>query len=53
VVEPASASADDVRAAVAAAGIEPPSDVHASSAYRAHLSQVLAVRAVHQAQGAA
>jgi carbon-monoxide dehydrogenase medium subunit len=53
VLEPASASADDVRAAVAGAGIEPPSDVHASSAYRAHLSQVLAVRAVDQAQGAA
>ena len=53
VVEPASASADDVRAAIEAAGIEPPSDVHASSAYRAHLSQVLAVRAVNQAQGAA
>jgi aerobic carbon-monoxide dehydrogenase medium subunit len=53
VLEPASAGADDVRAAVAGAGIEPPSDVHASSAYRAHLSQVLAVRAVNQAQGAA
>jgi len=53
VVEPASASADDVRAAIGAAGIDPPSDVHASSAYRAHLSQVLAVRAVNQAQGAA
>ncbi|HEY7399219.1 MAG TPA: xanthine dehydrogenase family protein subunit M [Gaiellaceae bacterium] len=53
VVEPASAAADDVRAAVAGAGIEPPSDVHASSAYRSHLAQVLAVRAVDQAQGAA
>ena len=53
VVEPATASADDVRAAVEAADIDPPSDVHASSAYRAHLSQVLAVRAVNQAQGAA
>ena len=53
VVEPASASAEDVRAAIEAAGIDPPSDVHASSAYRAHLSQVLAVRAVNQAQGAA
>jgi len=53
VVEPASASADDVRAAIGAARIDPPSDVHASSAYRAHLSQVLAVRAVNQAQGAA
>jgi aerobic carbon-monoxide dehydrogenase medium subunit len=53
VLEPASAGADDVRAAVAGAGIEPPSDVHASGEYRAHLSQVLAGRAVNQAQGAA
>jgi aerobic carbon-monoxide dehydrogenase medium subunit len=53
VVRPASASADDVRAAVQGADIDPPSDVHASAAYRAHLVQVLAVRAVGQAQGAA
>jgi len=53
VVEPASPSPKDVIAAIESAGIEPPSDVHASSAYRAHLSQVLAVRAVEQAQGAA
>ncbi|HEX6761306.1 MAG TPA: xanthine dehydrogenase family protein subunit M [Gaiellaceae bacterium] len=53
VLEPASAGADDVRAAVAGSGIQPPSDVHASSAYRSHLAQVLAVRAVDQAREAA
>jgi aerobic carbon-monoxide dehydrogenase medium subunit len=53
VLTPESADADAVRAAVAGAELEPPSDVHASSAYRAHLAQVLAVRAVEQAQGAA
>ena len=53
VVEPSSAEPDDVRAAVAAAEIHPPSDVHASSAYRSHLAQVLAVRAVDQAREAA
>jgi carbon-monoxide dehydrogenase medium subunit len=53
VLTPASTDADAVRAAVAGAELEPPSDVHASSAYRAHLAQVLAVRAVEQAQGAA
>jgi carbon-monoxide dehydrogenase medium subunit len=53
IVEPASAGADDVRAAVQNADFEPPSDVHASAAYRTHLAQVLAVRAVGQAQGAA
>ena len=53
VLTPATASADDVRAAVQGADLEPPSDVHASAAYRTHLAQVLAVRAVGQAQGAA
>jgi carbon-monoxide dehydrogenase medium subunit len=53
VLTPASADAEAVRAAVAGAELEPPSDVHASSAYRAHLAQVLAVRAVEQAEGAA
>jgi len=42
-------SPDGVRAAVRAAGIDPPSDVHASSAYRAHLAEVLAERAARQA----
>ena len=38
-----------VREAVAGAGVEPPSDVHASADYRRHLSAVCAVRAVQQA----
>jgi aerobic carbon-monoxide dehydrogenase medium subunit len=50
VLRPSSTDADTVRAAVRDAGFEPPSDVHASSAYRAHLAEVLAVRAVDQAQ---
>jgi aerobic carbon-monoxide dehydrogenase medium subunit len=40
-----------VRAAVAAAGLEPPSDVHATSDYRTHLAGVLAERAANQAVG--
>ena len=45
------AAADDesVRRAVAAAELDPPSDVHASSEYRRHLAGVCAVRAVAQA----
>jgi carbon-monoxide dehydrogenase medium subunit len=42
-------SADHVREAVRAAKLEPPSDVHASSEYRAHLAEVLAERAARQA----
>jgi carbon-monoxide dehydrogenase medium subunit len=45
-------SADAVRAAVRAAKLDPPSDVHASSEYRAHLAEVLAERAAQQAVGA-
>jgi carbon-monoxide dehydrogenase medium subunit len=48
-LEPASADAQTVRGAVRDANFEAPSDVHASSAYRAHLAEVLAVRAVEQA----
>ena len=48
-LEPASADADAVRAAVRAAQLDPPSDVHASSEYRTHLAEVLAVRALAQA----
>ena len=44
-------SVDSVRAAVRAAGIDPPADVHASSEYRAHLAEVLAERAARQATG--
>ena len=39
-----------VRAAVEGAGLEPPSDVHASADYRRHLAAVCAVRAVRQAK---
>jgi carbon-monoxide dehydrogenase medium subunit len=53
VLEPASADEDAIRAAVAGADLDPPSDVHASSAYRRHLAEVLALRAVQQAQGSA
>ena len=45
-------SADAVRPAVRAAKLDPPSDVHASSEYRAHLAEVLAERAARQAVGA-
>jgi carbon-monoxide dehydrogenase medium subunit len=38
-----------VAEAVRGAGLMPPSDVHASSEYRAHLAEVLAVRAANQA----
>ena len=45
------ASADEtaVREAVRGAGIEPPSDVHASADYRRHLAEIVAVRAVRKA----
>ena len=49
VVQPASADEDAVREAVRGAGLDPPSDVHASSEYRRHLAEVLAVRAARQA----
>ncbi len=38
-----------VREAVAAANLDPPSDVHASSEYRRHLAEVVAVRALERA----
>jgi carbon-monoxide dehydrogenase medium subunit len=49
VVEPSSADAEAVRAAVRDAAIEPPGDVHASADYRRHLAEVVAARAVEQA----
>jgi aerobic carbon-monoxide dehydrogenase medium subunit len=49
VLEPASDDQAAVVEAVASANLSPPSDVHASSEYRTHLAQVLAVRAVTQA----
>jgi aerobic carbon-monoxide dehydrogenase medium subunit len=48
-VAPASSEPDAVREAVRGAGLDPPSDVHASADYRRHLAEVLAVRAVAQA----
>jgi carbon-monoxide dehydrogenase medium subunit len=48
-LQPASADEDAVRAAVRGAGLYPPADVHASSEYRTHLAEVLAVRAARQA----
>jgi carbon-monoxide dehydrogenase medium subunit len=45
------ASADEVGEAVDRAGLQPPSDVHASSDYRAHLAKVLAIRAARDAAG--
>jgi aerobic carbon-monoxide dehydrogenase medium subunit len=41
---------ESVRDAVRSAGLDPPSDVHASAAYRRHLAEILAVRAVQQAR---
>jgi carbon-monoxide dehydrogenase medium subunit len=38
-----------VREAVRGAGLDPPSDVHASAGYRTHLAEVVAVRAVREA----
>jgi len=49
VVTPASADADAVREAVRGAGLDPPSDVHASADYRRHLAEVVAARAAQQA----
>jgi carbon-monoxide dehydrogenase medium subunit len=51
VVQPASADEAAVREAVRGVGLTPPSDVHASSEYRIHLAEVLAVRAARQATG--
>jgi carbon-monoxide dehydrogenase medium subunit len=52
-VEPSSAEPESVRGAVREAALEPPSDVHASAAYRRHLAEVVAARAVEQAGKAA
>jgi aerobic carbon-monoxide dehydrogenase medium subunit len=48
-VRPASTDAEAVRAAVQAAQLDPPADVHASGEYRRALAEVVAVRAVKQA----
>jgi aerobic carbon-monoxide dehydrogenase medium subunit len=49
-LNPQSADADAVRAVVRDANLDPPSDFHASADYRRALAEVLAVRAVEQAQ---
>jgi carbon-monoxide dehydrogenase medium subunit len=49
VLQPSSPDEAGVREAVRGAGLDPPSDVHASSEYRIHLAEVLAVRATRQA----
>jgi carbon-monoxide dehydrogenase medium subunit len=46
-----STDAAAVKEAVRAAGLDPPSDVHASADYRRHLAGVLAARAVADAAG--
>ena len=50
VVDAPSPDAEAVRRAVSDAGIDPPSDVHASGDYRRHLAGVVAARAVEQAK---
>jgi carbon-monoxide dehydrogenase medium subunit len=50
VVVTASADETAVRDAVRAADLDPPADVHASADYRRHLAEVLAARAVRDAQ---
>jgi len=42
-------SPDDVAEAVRGAGLDPPSDVHASAEYRLHLTTVVATRAAQEA----
>jgi carbon-monoxide dehydrogenase medium subunit len=49
-LEPATADEDAVRDAVRGAGLEPPSDVHASADYRRHLAEVVAARAARKAK---
>jgi aerobic carbon-monoxide dehydrogenase medium subunit len=49
-LRPETPQKDAVVEAVRAAPFEPPSDVHATADYRRHLAEVLAMRAVEQAQ---
>ncbi len=49
-VEPEGTAPDAVRASVAGAALDPPSDVHGSGDYRRRLAEVCAVRAVEQAR---
>src|SRR3954451_9641464 len=48
-LHPSSTDESAVREAVRGANLDPPSDVHASSEYRRHLAEIVAVRAVKQA----
>ena len=50
VVVSAAAEEAAVVDAVRGAALDPPDDVHASAAYRRHLAEVLAVRAVSRAR---
>jgi carbon-monoxide dehydrogenase medium subunit len=50
VVVTASADETAIKDAVRSAGLDPPADVHASADYRRHLAEVLAARAVSNAQ---
>ena len=49
-LEAPSTDSEAVRGAVREAGLEPPSDVHASADYRRRLAEVVASRAVEQAE---
>ena len=49
-VTPDGTDDEAVRAAVRAAELDPPSDVHATADYRRHLAEVCAIRAVRQAE---
>jgi carbon-monoxide dehydrogenase medium subunit len=50
VLRPSGTDEKAIRAAVHDAGLDPPSDVHASADYRRHLAEVLAIRAVRAAE---
>jgi carbon-monoxide dehydrogenase medium subunit len=49
-VRPSGTDAESVQEAVRAAGLDPPSDVHASADYRRHLAEICALRAVAKAE---
>jgi carbon-monoxide dehydrogenase medium subunit len=49
VVLSAAADEESVRQAVRGAGLDPPSDVHASAEYRRHVAEIVALRAVQEA----
>jgi carbon-monoxide dehydrogenase medium subunit len=50
VLRPSATDEEAIRAVVHDAGLDPPSDVHASADYRRHLAEVLAIRAVRAAE---